>query len=187
SGLVAFDKFTGEVRYRVTDELASYAVPVLATVAGRRWCFLFARGGLVGLDPATGRVDFHFPWRAKILESVNASNPVVAGDRVLITECYGVGSALLKVKPGGHEMIWNDADKGRQKSLMCHWNTPIYHDGYVYGSSGRHTNEADFRCVELAAGKVAWKERWDSPSRSSLLMVDGHFVCLGEYGELLLL
>src|SRR6185437_12717670 len=52
SGLVAFDKYTGKVRYHVTDELASYSSPVLATIGERRWCFLFARGGLVGLDPA---------------------------------------------------------------------------------------------------------------------------------------
>ena len=70
----------------VTDELASYASPVLATIGGRRWCFVFARGGLVGFEPATGKVDFHFPWRAQILESVNASNPVVVGDQVFISE-----------------------------------------------------------------------------------------------------
>src|SRR6185312_12730250 len=72
TGLVAFDKHTGKVRYKATDELASYSSPVLATVGGRRWCFLFARGGLVGLDPATGKVDFHFPWRARVIASVNA-------------------------------------------------------------------------------------------------------------------
>ena len=75
----------------VTDELASYSSPVLATIDERRWCFVFARGGLVGFEPATGKVDFHYPWRAKILESVNASNPVVVGDRVFISETYGPG------------------------------------------------------------------------------------------------
>src|SRR5207302_10128397 len=49
SGIVAFNKLTGKVKYRVTDELASYAGPVLATIGDRRWCFVFARGGLVGL------------------------------------------------------------------------------------------------------------------------------------------
>src|SRR5205823_2411191 len=79
SALVAFDKFTGKVKYKTGDELASYSVPVLATIGDKRWCFLFARGGLLGLDPKTGKVEFHYPWRAKILESVNASNPVVVG------------------------------------------------------------------------------------------------------------
>jgi outer membrane protein assembly factor BamB len=185
SALVAFDKKTGEVKYKVGAELASYASPVLATIGERRWCLLFARGGLLGLEPRTGKVDFHFRWRARDLASVNASNPVVVGDRVLITECYGPGSALLKVKPGGYEKVWDDADKGRDKSLQCHWNTPIHHDGYVYGSSGRHTAGAELRCVELTTGKVMWRER--GLDRASLLMVDGHFVCLSEYGNLRLL
>ena len=185
SGLVAFNKFTGKVKYRVTDQLASYASPVLATIDKRRWCFLFARGGLVGLDPATGKVDFEFPWRARSLESVNASNPLVVGNKVLITECYGVGSALLEVQPGGSKEIWTDADKRRDKSLLCHWNTPIHVDGYVYGSSGRHSGNAELRCIELATGKVMWKE--PGLTRCSLLLVDGHFVCLGEDGVLMLL
>ncbi|HEX5269133.1 MAG TPA: PQQ-binding-like beta-propeller repeat protein, partial [Gemmataceae bacterium] len=186
SGVVAFDKMTGKVKYRITDELASYSSPVLTTIGGRRWCFVFARGGLIGFDPSNGKVDFHFPWRARVIESVNASNPVVVGDRVLISETYGPGSALLKVKPGAAEVIWSDDKKAAgDKSLQCHWMTPVYHDGYVYGSSGRHTPNAELRCVELATGKVMWSE--PGLTRCSLLMVDGHFVCLGEDGVLRLL
>jgi outer membrane protein assembly factor BamB len=184
SGIVAFDKLTGKVRYQVTDELASYAAPVLATVDGRRWCFVFARGGLVGMDPATGKVDFHFPWRARTLECVNAANPVVDGDRVFISETYGPGSALLRVKPGGYDVLWTDAEK-RRKSMQCHWSTPILHNGYLYGCSGRHPNNAELRCIELATGKVMWSR--PGLTRTSLLLVDGHFICLAEQGDLLLL
>jgi hypothetical protein len=158
---------------------------VLATVAGQRWCFLFARGGLVGLEPAAGKVEFRYPWRARELESVNAANPVVVGDRVLISETYGPGSALLKIRPGGCEEIWADARKGRGKSLQCHWSTPIHVNGYVYGCSGRHTGNAELRCVELETGKVMWRQ--PGLTRTSLLLVDGHFVCLGEDGVLRLL
>jgi outer membrane protein assembly factor BamB len=185
SALVAFDKYTGKVKYKVSNELASYASPVLATIDKRRWCLLFARGGLLAVAPATGKVDFHYPWRARDFESVNASNPVVVGNRVLVTECYEIGSALLEVKPGGCKALWTDRNKGRNKSLMCHWMTPIHVGGYVYGSSGRHTNEAELRSIELATGKVMWRQR--GLTRSSLLLVDGHFVCLGEDGWLRLL
>jgi len=185
AGVVAFDKKTGEVKWQAGNELASYSSPVLATIGERRWCFVLARGGLLGLEPRSGKVEFHFPWRAKSLESVNASNPVVVDDRVLVTECYGPGSALLKVKPGACDMIWNDADKGRDKSLQCHWNTPIYHEGHVYGSSGRHEDQAQLRCVELATGKVKWSR--PRMGRCSLTMIDGHFLCLSETGDLYLL
>jgi outer membrane protein assembly factor BamB len=185
SGVVAFDKYTGKVRYRISDELAGYASPVLATIHGRRWCFVFARGGLLGFEPKSGKIDFHFPWRSPDLESVNASNPVVVGDRVFISECYGPGGALLKVRPGGYEELWTDKEKRRNKSMQCHWMTPIHHDGYLYGSSGRHPQNAQLRCIELATGKIMWSE--PRLYRSSLLMADGHFVFLGEDGMLRLL
>lgn len=182
TGIVAFDKRTGEVRYSVTDTLASYATPTLATINGRRWGFAFNREGLVGFAPETGAVDFIFPWRAKILESVNAASPVVVDDTVFVTECYGPGSALLRVEPGKHEVVWQDPR--RPKSMESHWNTPIYHQGYLYGSSGRSTGNAELRCVEHATGKVVWSE--PGLGRASLLYADGHFIVLGEYGMLTL-
>jgi outer membrane protein assembly factor BamB len=185
SGIVAFDKGTGEVKYQITDELASYASPKLATIAGRRWCFVFARSGLVGFDPATGAVDFLYPWRAKILESVNASTPVVVADEVFISETYGPGSSLLKVHPGGYDIVWRDDDRRREKAMQTHWNTAVHHGGYLYGSSGRHEYNAELRCVEWKTGKVMWSE--PGLTRCSLLYVDGHFVCLSEDGVLRLL
>jgi outer membrane protein assembly factor BamB len=183
-GVVAFDKLTGKVAYKISDELASYAGPVLATIHNRRYCFVFARGGLLAFDPANGKIDFHFPWRSPDVECVNASNPVVVGDKVFISETYGPGAALLKVKPTGYEVLWSDAKKFK-KSMQCHWMTPIYHDGYLYGSSGRHTQNAELRCIELATGKIMWAEK--GLTRSSLLMIDGHFICLGEDGKVRLL
>jgi outer membrane protein assembly factor BamB len=184
SAVVAFNKTDGKVKYRISDELASYSSPVLATIEGRRWCFVLARGGLLAFEPASGKIDFHFPWRCEDLESVNAANPVVVGKQVFLSETYGPGSALLNVKPGGYTVAWEESKKTR-KSLQCHWNTPIYHDGFLYGCSGRHTTNAELRCIELATGRV----RWDEPrlTRTSLLMVDGHFIALGEDGMLRLL
>jgi len=182
TGIVAFDKRTGKEMYRLTDELASYSSPIVTTIDGRRWGFYFARGGLIGFEPKTGKVDFRFPWRSKLEESVNASNPVVVGNKVLVSECYGPGAAFVKVSPGKAEAIWTDKEDSRDRSLACHWNTPIHADGYVYGSSGRHENEAQFRCVKLDTGEVMWQEK--NLSRASLTLVDGHFLCLTERGEL---
>lgn len=185
TAVVAFDKRSGQVRYRVGDDLASYAVPRVTTIAGRRWCFLFARSGLLAFDPSNGKQDFLFPWRAPILESVNASNAVTAGDMVFISETYGPGSALVKVRPGGYDVVWSDEASRRDKRMQTHWNTAVEIDGFVYGSSGRHSNNAELRCVSLATGEVKWSE--PDLSRASLTYIDGHFICLTEYGELLLL
>lgn len=183
SGIVAFNKYTGEVVYQITDELASYASPVFNTIDGRRWGFAFLRGGLVGFEPDTGKIDFHYPWRHPKIESVNASSPVVAGDHVFISESYGIGSSVLKVHPGGYEIVWKDRALRRNKSLELHWNTALHHDGYLYACSGQHPNGAELRCVELKTGKVAWSQRVDE--RASLLWVNDYFIYLGEYGRLM--
>lgn len=182
SALVAFDKYTGEVRYKTGQDLASYASLRLAAIEGKPWCLAFCRAGLLGIEPDTGRVGFEFPWRARILESVNASTPVVAGDQVFISETYGVGSALLKVKKGRLEVVWQDDERRREKSFKAHWNTPVLIDGHLYGCSGRNPPDAEQRCIEWNSGKIRWTEL--TQIRTSLLWVDGHFVCLGEYGAL---
>ena len=187
SGIVAFEKRTGRVKYQLTDELAGYAGPVTATIGKRRWCFVFARGGLVAFDPTRGELDFHYPWRARPLESVNASNPVVVGDEVFISETYGPGSSLLRVRPEGKgfDVVWRDEAHNRQKAMQTHWNTPIHHEGYLYGSSGRHTQNAELRCIEWETGKPMWSQA--GLTRGSLLYVDGQFIYLGEDGVLRLI
>jgi outer membrane protein assembly factor BamB len=186
TGFVALDKLTGKVQYETGDELASYSSPVIALINGRRTLLYFARGGLVGLEPQTGKELFRFPWRARVEESVNAANPVVVGDKVLLTECYGPGAAFIDLKGGKPKEIWTDADKDRfDRSLACHWCTPIHVGGYVYGSSGREANEGEMRCVELATGDVKWAKK--RTYRCTYLLVDGHLISLGEDGTLTLI
>lgn len=185
SALVGLDKLTGAERYRVGDELASYSSPVVRTIEGKRTGLYFARGGLFAFDPQTGAKRFAFPWRAKLEESVNAANPLVVGDRILLTECYGPGAVLLEAKNGAVRTVWTDDDKDRfEKSLLSHWSTPIHVNGFAYGSSGRHDTDADVRCVELATGDVKWTLR--RTSRCTFTLVDGQLVGLAEYGELFL-
>ena len=90
---------------------------------------------------------------------------------------------MVEVKDAQVKEVWTDLDKDRvDKSLMCHWNTPVHAAGFIYGCSGRHTEDADLRCVELATGDVKWTRR--TRSRGTLLMADGYFVCLAENGRL---
>lgn len=182
SGVVAFDKFTGEVRYKLSDELASYATISVTRDNQQSKAFAFLRGGIVAFDPATGREDAFFRWRATNPESVNASTPVIVNNEVFISETYGPGSCLLALTTDALKVVWQDDVRKRTKAMQTHWNTAIHHKGFLYGCSGRHTQNAELRCIEWKTGKV----RWSQPglTRTSLLFVDGHFVCLGEDGVL---
>ena len=185
SAVVAFNKYTGKIVYQFSNELASYSSPLIATIDNRKYGLHFARGGLIGFEPATGKQDFFFPWRSRILESVNAATPVVVGNKIFISETYGPGSALLEVNKGAIKVLWDDETRGRDKAMLAHWNTPIHVDGFIYGSSGRHKSNAELRCIELNTGKVKWSV--PELTRCSLLQVDGHFICQAEDGLLYLI
>lgn len=180
TGIVAFDKHTGEVRYTLSDELASYATPRITKIGDRLWGFAFLRGGLLAFHPDTGDEDFFFPWRSTMHLSVNATTPVIHGDEVFITESYTTGGVLLRVKAGGYEVVWKDEHR-RTAALAGHWQTPIYHDGYLYGSSGRRATEGVLRCVDWKTGKVRWSE--EKLRRVGLLFVDGHFISQSETAQ----
>jgi outer membrane protein assembly factor BamB len=201
--VVGLNRRTGREVWRAGTKWGpSYASPVPAVVRGKRRVFVFAggesdppSGGLLSIDPATGRVDFAFPWRSRSHESVNASCPVVFGNKVFVSASYRTGSALVEVRPNfTHRVVWTTQEFG------LHFNTAIYRDGYLYGFDGRNEPDASLACVDASNGHVVWREtpEWtEGPEggggrqqvtgtyRGSLLAVDGQFLCLGELGHLL--
>lgn len=198
--VVGFDKTNGDEVWRAGAEWGpSYASPVPAVVHEQRRVFVFAggessppAGGLMSIDPATGRIDFTFPWRSRTFESVNASCPVVFDNKVFISASYRIGSALVEVLPDfTHRVVWTTQEFG------LHFNTAIHRDGYLYGFDGRNEGDASLACVDAATGEIVWREtpewREDINGRSviagtyrgSLMSVDGGFLCLGELGHLL--
>ncbi len=152
----------------------SYASPIPAVVHGRRRVFVFAggetgphqepSGGLLCLDPETGKVDFTFPWRGNRRESVNASSPLVMplaagrGAQVLISECYGAGGTLLDIDGGfSCKPAWANENFG------THFMTAVEKAGYLYGVDGHGPNDAFLVCVERKTGKEIWRKQpeWD--------------------------
>ena len=198
--VVALDPDTGKELWRAgKDWGASYASPTPAVIHGQRRVLIFGggesqppAGGLLCLDPATGKIDFSFPWRSRTYESVNASCPVVVGNAVFISATYRTGSACLDIrKDFTHAVRWTQRDVG------LHFNTAIHQDGHLYAFDGRNEPDASLVCINVASGEVVWREvlEWDEsidgrrttmgPYRGSLLAVDGQFLCLGEMGHLL--
>ncbi|MDB6026085.1 MAG: hypothetical protein JWM68_2308 [Verrucomicrobiales bacterium] len=179
-----------KVAWKTSEKQASYATPVLATVNGKRRAFCLMRQGLVMLDPKTGVVDDSFWYRARVEESVNAANPVVVGDKVMISSSYyRNGSVLLKINAQQKfEELW------RSLVLEIHFTTPIIQDGFLFGFSGRNEPDARFRCVEFASGKLMWDrdEHWSPHSaaqpdvygRGSAILADGKLIVMGEGGLL---
>ena len=113
TGVVAFDKYTGKVQLQgsATNWPATPAPCWRRSTAGAGASSSPA-AGCSAFDPATGKVDFHFPWRAEHPRKRQRRQPRRRRrPACFISEIYGPGSALLKVKPGGYEVVWTDDEQ----------------------------------------------------------------------------
>ena len=185
TAVVILDKTSGEIRRTLGADLASYSSIQVARIHDRDVAIVWGRGKLTGFELVTGKILFEMPFRARLLESVNAATPVVDGNRIFVSECYGPGSLLIELDPQYQpRVVWSDKGR-RDRSLATHWNTSILHKGMLYASSGRQTQGAQLRCVEWDTGKVKWSAK--GYGRSSLTYVDGHLVVMEESGKLFLM
>lgn len=200
AGIVAFEKATGKVRWKATEQEASHSSPVSATIDGQRYAFVFARGGLVALRPNDGKVLWDFPWQPRIQASVSAATPLIVdleervpdlssrngtrGTRpsstgIFISASYGAGAALLRFNMSKPEVIWSGDDL-----LSNHYATSVHQNGFLYGFDGRQEQRCHLRCVELKSGKIRWSE--DQFGAGTLMVVRDKLLILTERGELLL-
>lgn len=182
AGIVAIDKVTGVFQYGLGKSTASYATPVICSMNNRFWCLAFTRDGLLGFNPDSAKIDFEFPWRSNIAGCVNAATPVTNGNRVFISEAYTTGGVMLQFNEKACSSVWQDDRRRREKSLALHWATPIFHEGKLYGCSGRHSVDGMLKCINWYTGETIWQEKM--LDRTSMAFVDGHLLNLGENGLL---
>ena len=179
AGIVAFNKDNGKEVWKSDNHDASYSSPVVGEVGGHKDAVFLTREGLVALNPTNGAIQYSKHWRSRMDASVNAATPLVVNGQIFLTACYGTGAVLLQPKKDGLDEVWKS-----NEVLSCHYGTPVYHDGYLYGFDGRQEETARLRCVELKSGKVQWTS--EGFGCGSMIVADGKLIILTENGDLVL-
>ncbi len=154
AGIVALNLADGKTAWKSTNEAASYSSPIQFTDNGRPAVLFVTRLTAVLLDPATGNVITSFPF-GKRGPTVNGATPLLTSkSRVLLTSSYGIGACLLDFAGKQPNPIWQN-----DSSMSSQYNTPLFHNGYLYGIHGREdAGLADLRCVDAGDGKVKWSK-----------------------------
>jgi hypothetical protein len=106
------------------------------------------------LNPRNGEVYWRYP-RAEQWDQTVATPIFDAKSNQLIVCSDREGATALQLdpaKPGFHK-LWESF------AISALHSTPVLRDGFVYGinHNGAEANHCgEFRCVELASGRVAW-------------------------------
>jgi len=153
--LIAFDKHTGDERWRAGDRQIAYASPVLGRIAGVRQILMVNQNWLSSYS-TDGETLWEVEWPGWSNSDASCSQPVVLDDgRVFVSKAYSVGAKLFQVskEDDGWKVkeLW-PADRGGRAVMKTKFSNVVIQDGYVYGLS-----EGILECVDLKTGKRVWK------------------------------
>jgi outer membrane protein assembly factor BamB len=172
---VGLNKTTGTVVWKSSGEDAGYSTPVPMSAGGKPLVMLTNKHQFLAVDPQSGAVVWKIKWATQY--GANAADPIIDGDRVLISSGYGKGSALLKSAPDEPKTIW------KSRALRVHLNPAVRLGDFVFGLDGDYTDlSGSLKCIEFATGKEKWTQADFGPG--SLMIADRKLIVLNEKGEL---
>lgn len=171
-GGVALDKNTGRVVWSSGTDIPGYASPVAFTLGGKRGVAIFAKDSLKALDPASGRVQWSYPWQTSY--DVNAADPIFSGDSVFISSNYGKGGSVLRIAGGKPTSVWEN------RNMKNHFNSCVLVGGTLYGN-----DENTLRALNYATGAERWNMR--GMDKGGLIAADGKLIALTGRGELVII
>lgn len=185
SSLVAYDFETGSLRWAAGSRQASYASPLVATLAGERQIVMVNEEYITAHRVDDGTVLWEYPWANEGDSNATTTQPIpLAGDRLFLSKGYGVGSSLLRVSKEADgrfavEPLWDPPIKRVMKTKFAN---VVVRDGYVYG-----LDEVLLSCVEIATGDRKWKKRRNPAFGHGQIMLIGDLILvLSESGEVAL-
>jgi outer membrane protein assembly factor BamB len=180
AGVAAFRMADGSVAWTGSEAEASYSSPILARFTAGESVVAFTRAGVELLDPANGTSLAREAFEPDIAASVSACTPLPVGaNRFFLSGCYGLGAKVWEVGAGfALKTVW-----AKGEAMDCHYGTPVFHEGHLYGFHGRQEEGQELRCVSAADGGVKWSARLPA---GSLVSAAGTLVILTEKGELIL-
>ncbi|HTD66356.1 MAG TPA: PQQ-binding-like beta-propeller repeat protein [Candidatus Limnocylindria bacterium] len=173
---LALDKSTGKIVWQSAQKNAGYSTPLPMQRDGQ-WLALIGNGtSYVAVHLRDGKEAWRVRWITEY--GVNASDPIMDGDRMFICTGYGKGGALFKLGAGEPEPLW------KTKKLRTQMNPAVLFQSHLYGADGDTTERAALKCLDFATGD----EKWTHPGFGSgaVIISDGKLVALSGTGELLL-
>jgi outer membrane protein assembly factor BamB len=168
-GIAAFNLAAGNEKWKWSDDGTAYSSPVLLTVDGTRMVVAETNQNIVGIGPTDGKLLWKIPYPKGQGRGYNASTPIVSGQTVVFSGSNR-GTKTIKIEKKGDSFEVKEGWNNKDNSVM--FNTPIVHDGLVFGL----TSNNNLFCIN-SDGMTAW---------TSSIKGEGGFGSIVDAGSVLL-
>lgn len=179
STLIAYDKNTGDIRWKSGTNQISYSSPLLMTIDDIEQIVYTDEKQVAGYNIADGKQLWSYSWSSHSNGDASVSQAAKIDDQSLfISKGYFVGCARLHIERKEDQWqinkVWSS-----DKSLKTKFTSCVLHNGCAFG-----LNDGRLECVELEKGERRWmKGRY---GHGQVLLCKDNLVVSSESGELVL-
>jgi len=182
--LTAFDRQSGDERWRALDDPAGYATPILIQRPWGTQLIAWTPLHVTALDPRTGKLDWEIPYAVNF--GVSIAMPVLHENTIVVSG-YWEGTKAIRLGPdrSDAELLWEE-----NRNLRGLMSQPLARAGFGYLLDKQH----GLTCFEIETGKKRWDDDHQATPRARspqatfvwLLEQDDRALTLNADGELLL-
>lgn len=175
-GGLALSRETGETLWMPSTETSGYAT-VVPFPGGESAAshLLFSAKALIALDSSSGKEIWSYPWKSS--RDVNAADPVVVGDRIVVSSSAGT-EMLIPGSDGSEPTVsW------KQHDLKWYFNPGVKIGNHLYSLHGTTHRPTELICTDVETGETIWSEEGFG---SGGLKAAGEIVIVFDLGKLTL-
>jgi outer membrane protein assembly factor BamB len=180
---LAFDRLTGDERWRGGIASTGYGTPIVIQHAGSEQLVGWTPDCILGLSLTDGRELWSVPY--KVTYGVSIATPIFYRDTIVVCG-YWEGSKAIRLgkEPSDARLLWEE-----NRFLRGIMSQPLYRDGHVYLLDKQH----GVVCFRLEDGEKVWTDdnqltrRDRNPQLNMVWLGESDVaICLNSDGELLL-
>jgi outer membrane protein assembly factor BamB len=180
--VLAYKANTGEPAWHAGEgakDYHSYCSVQPARLAGVEQLVISTAAGLLALHPTRGDVLWRYNWPLGSGGSRIVQPTIIGDSDVLIGTGFGVGTRRVHLKHNGDK--WTTEEVWTSKAFK-----PYFNDQVVCGDHGYGFDSSFLACLNLADGKVKWKDRRYGSGQVLLLADQNLLLVLSEQGKVAL-
>lgn len=151
--MAAFDRNSGEERWRALSDRAAYSAPIIIERGGTRQLIAWTGDAVNALSPKTGKSLWRVPYECGWDVAETIASPVLKGDRLLFLKGWSRGSLMLKLNADWTAVTEEWRTRSQPSTMMA---TPAFVGGdhfvSIHGQRGLCFHAAE-------SGKQLWSDR----------------------------
>jgi outer membrane protein assembly factor BamB len=176
--MIAVDPATGKERWTTSLSGPGYASPIEITVAGTPHIVTMTMRSVIGVETASGRLLWEFPFKDEWNE--NIVTPIATANGVIVS---GVRQGTRRLALTKSAKEWSVTEAWHTPDVGMYMSSPVLAGGTLFGLSSRRKGQ--FVAMDPDTGGLKWSTEGRNAMNATVIAAGSHLVFLTTESQLI--